>query len=163
MYHYYNGYDSPDETGYYKGADGMRGLQRMEPMNQMWETAREGRETSPGDVERAPMRYMNEGLVKTVQDCEASCEHMATYILSLPDIRSRTMQALLLRDCADLCCLAAKVLARNSLYTAPIATLCAKICKACGIECGKFSDAMSQQCSKICMDTAGGCADAATE
>jgi hypothetical protein len=107
---------------------------------------------------RAGMKYMNEELVKTVQDCEASCEHMSHHIKRLPDFEKRFRQAVLLRDCADVCALTAKALSRHSMVGMDITEVCARICEACGTECAKFNDQMSQNCSRICMHCARECA-----
>ncbi len=107
---------------------------------------------------RAGMKYMNEELVKTVQDCEASCEHMSHHIKRLPDFEKRFRQAVLLRDCADVCALTAKTLSRHSMVGMDTAEVCARICEACGAECAKFNDQMSQNCSRICMHCARECA-----
>lgn len=104
------------------------------------------------------MKYMNEELVRTIQDCEATCEHMSHHIKKMPDFQSRFRQAVLLRDCADICCLTAKALARHSLIGVDAAELCARTCEACGRECAKFPDQMSQNCSKVCLHCARECA-----
>lgn len=160
--YYYNDYnwiDRPDEKEDYRTFSEMS---EMEPEEKVWEAFRQDRDTRPRDAERAPRRYRNERLVQTVQDCEATCEHMAMHILSLPDVRSRATQGALLRECADICGLTAKILARNSVVDRQIADFCARIARSCGNECAKFSDAMSQQCSRVCLETAGECADHAT-
>lgn len=160
-YNNYSWYNTPDDNDDYSVFSGTNEMEDMEP-DQVWETFRQDREQRPRDTDRAPRRYMNERLVQTVQNCEATCEHMTTYIMSLPDVRSRARQASLLRECADMCGMTAKMLARNSMIDKRIADLCARILRECGNECAKFSDAMSQQCSKICLETAGNCADYAT-
>lgn len=40
-----------------------------------------------------------------------------------------------LQDCADICTLTAKYLARHSSFSKSIATLCAQICEVCGHHC----------------------------
>lgn len=112
-------------------------------------------EMQPG---RDGMKYMNEELVRTLQDCEAACEHMSHHIKRLPDFRERFRQAVFLRDCADICALTAKALARHSLIGMNVTELCARTCEACAKECAKFNDQMSQNCSKICMHCARECA-----
>lgn len=101
--------------------------------------------------------YHNEALVKTIQDCEATCEHMTTMLKKRPDVHMRTMQLVLLRDCADICGLTAKYVARNSMFARDCARLCACICEACGRECAKFCDRESQHCAKVCLHCAREC------
>ena len=97
-------------------------------------------------------------ITKTVQDCEAMCEHMITHLLMhSQDLHLRHRQLQLLRDCADICTLTAKYLARHSSYSKPIAGFCASICEACGNECAQFPDKESQRCSRICLHCAMEC------
>lgn len=97
-------------------------------------------------------------ITNTVQDCEVMCEHMITHLLMhSPDLHLRHRQLQLLRDCADICTLTAKYLARHSPYSKPIAGLCASICEACGNECARFSDKESQKCAHICLHCAMEC------
>ena len=101
--------------------------------------------------------YMNESLVKVIQDCEATCEHMTTHLKKLQDCRMRIRQAMLLQDCADICGLTAKFVARGSMFVKQIAELCACICEVCGVECARFSDQRSQNCARVCMHCAREC------
>lgn len=97
------------------------------------------------------------GLVNTIQDCEAVCEHMTTYVKKRHDVQARTRQLILLRDCADICGLTAKYVARNSPFARQAAGLCACICEVCGRECARFSDPQSQNCAQVCLNCAREC------
>ncbi|MGE4283880.1 MAG: four-helix bundle copper-binding protein [Clostridia bacterium] len=101
--------------------------------------------------------YINECLVKTIQDCEATCEHMTNHLKKLPDFQVRVRQAVLLRDCADICGLTAKYVARGAIFARQAAALCACICEVCGNECARFPDQMSQNCARVCMYCAREC------
>ena len=101
--------------------------------------------------------YMNEELVRTIQDCEATCEHMTHHIKKLPDYNMRIRQAVLLRECADICGITAKFIARNAIFSKHVAALCANICDACGTECARFPDEMSQHCAEMCFHCAKEC------
>ena len=101
--------------------------------------------------------YMNERLVKTIQDCEATCEHMTNHLKMLPNFQMRVKQAMLLRDCADICGLTAKFIARGAIFSKQAASLCACICEVCGAECARFPDQMSQNCACVCMHCAREC------
>ena len=100
---------------------------------------------------------MYERLVKVIQDCEATCEHMTTMLKRRPDVQMRMRQLILLRDCADICGLTAKFVARNSIFSKHCAHLCAIICETCGRECARFPDMESQQCAQICLNCAREC------
>ena len=73
------------------------------------------------------------------------------------DLHLRHRQLQLLRDCADVCTLTAKYLARHSSFSKSIAGLCAIICEACGNECARFTDQESQKCAQICLHCAMEC------
>lgn len=104
------------------------------------------------------MHHMHhKDLIALIQDCEATCEHMISHLMTTSDIQSRRTQIQLLHDCADICTLTAKYISRNSPFAKSIANLCASICEACGVECGKFSDPESQNCSQICLHCAREC------
>lgn len=116
---------------------------------------------SPGyyyDYERPESHVPHhERLVKTIHDCEAICEHMTTLLKRKPDVQMRMKQLQLLRDCADICGLTAKYVARNSPFAKTTASLCARICEACGSECARFPDMESQHCARVCMNCAKEC------
>lgn len=95
-------------------------------------------------------------VLRVVQDCEAVCENTATAVLCKCD-KSRVMQLYLLRDCADICTLTAKYIARCSMYARTLARLCADICEACGNHCLKHPDPESQYCGRVCLDCAKEC------
>lgn len=96
-------------------------------------------------------------LTNTVQDCETVCEDMTTYVRKRPDVEQRRRQLQLLRDCADICGLTAKYLARKSPFSNSIACLCAYICEICGNECLRHPDPESQNCARVCLNCAEEC------
>lgn len=96
-------------------------------------------------------------LLSTVQNCQNVCEQMVTMMLGMPDVQARRTQIRLLIDCASICALMACYLARYSPLAQPTATLCARICEACGTECARFPDRASQMCSQICFNCAQEC------
>ncbi|MCL6479062.1 MAG: four-helix bundle copper-binding protein [Peptococcaceae bacterium] len=97
------------------------------------------------------------GVLRVVQDCEAVCENTATVVLVRPDVQARTMQLLLLRDCADVCTLTAKYIARCSMFARNLAYLCADICEICGNHCLRHPDPESQYCGRVCLNCAKEC------
>lgn len=99
----------------------------------------------------------HENVLKTIQDCEAMCEHMMTFLKRRSDVQTRVRQLQLLHDCADICTLTAKYVARHSAFSKHTAHLCGQICEICGNECAKFSDEESQECSRICLNCAREC------
>lgn len=101
--------------------------------------------------------YMNPELVLTVNDCEATCEHMIHHLTMMKLTSTRIAQVSLLRDCSDICGLAARFLARESYFSKVLADVCAEICNACGKECERFPDEMSHHCAEICFNCAKHC------
>ena len=108
------------------------------------------------------MHLPHEMLVKTIQDCEAICEHMIHHLMMRPDFEMRKRQIALLHDCADICTLTAKYIARKSIFSKHMANLCAFVCDNCGNECEKFPDMESQHCAHICMNCAKECREFAS-
>jgi len=102
-------------------------------------------------------QYLNAPLVKTIQDCEATCEHMIHHLNMHQFPEPRGNQAILLRDCADICGLTANFIARGSVFAKYTAALCACVCQTCGQECARFPDQMSQNCARVCLNCAQAC------
>jgi hypothetical protein len=82
--------------------------------------------------------------------CLVSCLHE-------PDVQARIKCIATLRDCADICSLAAQYMSRNSAYAKQLCALCAQICEDCANECAMFKDAHCQQCAEICRQCAQEC------
>ncbi len=97
------------------------------------------------------------GLLKTVQDCAAVCEHMTHMLHYRNDGVMRAKQQDLLRDCADICHTMTAFLGRHSRLSRRVAAVCAYICQRCANECMRFQDAESQHCARVCMHCAREC------
>lgn len=110
----------------------------------------------PIDPTMSP-HHKHHPIVEVIQDCEAVCEHMTTFLKCRHDVHYRVRQLLFLRDCADICGLTAKFIARNSCFAKQAAALCAYICEVCGAECARFPDPESQSCAQVCMHCAREC------
>lgn len=96
-------------------------------------------------------------LVRTIQDCQATCEHMVHHLIKMHDPKRRMRQIQLLQDCADICGLTANYIARMSPFSKYIAEVCAAICEYCGNECLRHPDPESQRCGQICLHCAREC------
>jgi hypothetical protein len=70
---------------------------------------------------------------------------------------SRATQLSMLADCAEICALTAKYIARHSMFAGQIAALCAHICQMCGNHCLQHPDPESQHCGRICLQCAQEC------
>lgn len=110
------------------------------------------------DFDTMSGHFMNQAFVETLQECESTCEHMTHHLKMMEeDYRARITQAMLLRDCADICDLTAKYAAKDSIFAKNAASLCAYICVMCGNECARFPDRMSQHCAMVCFNCAKHC------
>lgn len=79
---------------------------------------------SHNHVSSNPM--LEQRVLDIIQHCEAICE----FTESMVDPSHRREQLRLLRDCADICTLTAKYVARHSIFAKSLAMLCAHICEA---------------------------------
>lgn len=87
----------------------------------------------------------------------AACDHCAASCLQEQDIKPMARCIALDMDCAQVCRLAASLMARGSEFASALCTLCADICAACGDECGKHSMDHCQQCAQACRRCADEC------
>ena len=111
----------------------------------------------PSECASVQGQYCNGDLTRIIQECQATCEYLLACIKRRKDCRCRRNQMTLLRDCADICGLAAKFVPRGSDCDRQTALLCAKICECCARECARFCDRLSQNCAKVCCCCAKAC------
>ena len=90
-------------------------------------------------------------------ECLIACERCITDCIAADN---KTC-IILCRDCADICALCARFEARGSQFAHDLHTLCAKICRACSLECAKHA-AHHESC-KICAETCKKCAEICEE
>ncbi len=109
--------------------------------------------------EQQPVTNQNPhlGLLNTVQDCAVTCEEMTTMLHESENLYNRGIQLSHLRDCADICALMVKYLARSSHFSKALAGFCAYVCEICGNTCLQFPDQESQRCGHICLGCAKEC------
>lgn len=103
------------------------------------------------------MHERYESCIDACETCAVECEHCATACLQEPDAAARSRCIMLLRDCADICALATRWMARGSNYANEICGLCARICDACAAECARFKDEHCQRCADACRKCAQEC------
>lgn len=96
--------------------------------------------------------------IEACNTCAAVCSHCATACLQEEDINMLSRCIQLDLDCADICHLAAKLMARGSEFSERICFICAEICEACGEECKKHKNMdHCQECAEACFDCAKIC------
>ena len=78
-----------------------------------------------------------ESCIEACQRCAITCEHCSTACLNEDDVKMMVPCIMLDRSCAEMCALAAREMARGSMFANQTCRLCAEICQACGDECSK--------------------------
>ena len=89
--------------------------------------------------------------------CAMACENCASACLREPDVAMMAECIRLDRDCADVCVLTARWLARESDSARELLQMCAKVCKACAAECAQHKAAHCQECAQACTHCAEEC------
>ncbi|MEW6158544.1 MAG: four-helix bundle copper-binding protein [Verrucomicrobiota bacterium] len=89
--------------------------------------------------------------------CATECEHCASACLKEEDVQNMTRCIELDWDCALICAVAAKFMARDSEFAETICRQCAEICRACGEECRKHQVDHCQRCADACEKCAEEC------
>ncbi|OGX91635.1 four-helix bundle copper-binding protein [Hymenobacter coccineus] len=97
------------------------------------------------------MPTQNKSLLDALNACVAACEHCATACLQEDDVKMMVGCIRLDRDCADICALTARFVARDSAHAQHLLQECAEICKACGDECAQHTHMQHcQECAAAC-------------
>lgn len=105
------------------------------------------------------MHQQNQRLLDALNACIAACEHCATACLQEQNVQMMARCISLDRDCADICALTARFLARGSEHAQHLLRECAEICHACGVECAQHADHMEhcRQCAEACKQCEEAC------
>ena len=101
--------------------------------------------------------------IEACQACADACDHCATACLQEPDVGEMARCVALDMDCAQVCRLAASVMARGSEFAGAICQICAEICEACGEECERHPPDHCQQCAEACRRCAEACRQMASK
>lgn len=88
--------------------------------------------------------------IQACNACAIACEHCAASCLREEDAGHMALCIRTDRDCADLCRLAALLMARDSPLADEICRLCAIACQACAEECAKHDHDHCQECAQAC-------------
>lgn len=89
--------------------------------------------------------------------CATACDHCAGACLQEQDVQMMARCIALDIDCAAICRLAAGYMARDSAFAMELCQQCAKVCQACGDECGKHSMDHCKACAEACRHCAQVC------
>lgn len=89
--------------------------------------------------------------------CMTACETCATLCLQEDDVKKMARCIMIDRDCADICIVTARFVARNSEHAKHVMKECIEICRICENECRKHDMDHCQQCADICRECADAC------
>lgn len=92
----------------------------------------------------------NQDLLNKLSNCLAACEHCADACLTEEDPGAMADCIKSDRDCAELCALAIKFVARDSALASKVVELCAEACSTCAEECAKHDHDHCQKCAEAC-------------
>ena len=89
--------------------------------------------------------------------CATACDNCAAMCLKEEHVSAMAGCIALDMDCAQICRLAAGVMARGSEHAGQVCRLCAAVCRACAQECGKHQMDHCQACARACEQCAAEC------
>lgn len=89
--------------------------------------------------------------------CITACETCMTLCLEEEHAHHMVACIQLDRDCADICTLTARFVARNSPHAKHVMRECIEICQACYEECRKHDHEHCQKCAEACLECADAC------
>jgi hypothetical protein len=95
--------------------------------------------------------------IQACLDCAMACERCATGCLLEKDVTMMAKCILHDRDCADVCRLAAVLMARDATHAPQFCKLCAEFCDACAAECAKHEHEHCKACAAACKSCAEAC------
>ncbi len=121
------------------------------------------RSASAAQQQEAPAsgepRISADGCIKQCLECAAMCTRCGHHCLDMGAAHASPAHQGLMRDCAELCSLAAAMLARSSPLAPDICSLCARVCTSCAEDCDALcdGDALMSACADHCRDCARLC------
>ncbi|MEZ4808617.1 MAG: four-helix bundle copper-binding protein [Flavobacteriales bacterium] len=99
----------------------------------------------------------NTALLQRLMECIAACETCADRCLDEQHPGNMAQCIRTDRDCADICTLTARYLARNSPNLPTVMGLCIAICRACEEECLQHEHDHCRDCAKACAACRSAC------
>jgi len=89
-------------------------------------------------------------LVDSLEKCDAACNNCAISSLDEDDRKPMSDCIKLSLECADVCHLALRLLARDSTHAVSTVKLCMTICGECATECEKFEYDQCRLSARAC-------------
>lgn len=103
-------------------------------------------------------------LIAALGECAMECSHCVAACLKEEDVKMMERCIRLDLDCAEICQLAARWIARGSEHANHLLKECMEICDACADECEKHSDMEHcRECAEACRNCAEECKKAMGE
>jgi len=104
--------------------------------------------------------HMNQSSQSCIDACNAcadACDMCSAACLQEADVKMMARCIALDIDCAQICRLAAALMARGSDIAAAFCALCAQACQACADECAQHEAQHCQDCAAACRRCADEC------
>lgn len=95
--------------------------------------------------------------IEACNACADACDRCAAACLGEEDVKMMARCISLDIDCAQLCRLAAAVMARGGEIAAALCGVCAEACDRCAVECGSHPVDHCQACAAACRECAEAC------
>lgn len=98
------------------------------------------------------MNNQPQSLLDALNACIAACEQCATACLQEQEVKMMVRCISIDRDCADICAITARFVARGSEHAGHVMRECAEICGICATECEKHGAHLEhcQHCAEAC-------------
>ena len=94
--------------------------------------------------------HNHSNLINTILECAWACERCMNACLEEQDVQKMAHCIELDRDCAEVCFLAAKLLARDSEIAHQYLRVCEEACRICAEECSLHDHEHCQECARAC-------------
>lgn len=91
--------------------------------------------------------------------CVAATEYCAEKCMEEPNAEEMRECIRADRDCAEICLLTARFVARDSRHVRHIMDECVEICNECALECEKHDTPHCRQCARACRECIEACMD----
>ncbi len=97
--------------------------------------------------------------MKTCGECASMCNQCSHHCLGMGGEHAGPEHQGIMRDCSEICGLAACFMGRNSRHSSHIARECAEICGECAASCERMGkgDDMMTRCASVCRQCAQSC------
>jgi len=103
------------------------------------------------------MERPDQSCIDACNACADACDTCSTACLQEDDVKMMARCIALDIDCAQICRLAAALMARGSEFAAALCAVCAQVCQACGDECARHQAQHCQDCAAACHRCAHEC------